>query len=488
MSLSSKLRLNAVGNWATGLSRCALIISIAGACLVSVALLWGLMRLSQKPQSPILLREPGLDTNGIVGAAEQAAPFLRGKLITGTGTPSTVNDAWPQFRGAQGTGIAPDQPAIARQWESGGPPKLWEIQLGKGYASAAVRQGRVYIFDYDQTNRADVMRCLSLDDGKEIWQFSYPLKVKSNHGMSRTIPTVTDKYVVGLGPKCHVICLDSITGAFQWGIDLVKEYNVEVPQWYAGECPVVDGDRVILGVGGDSLMIAVDIATGKVIWKTPNPHDWKMTHVTIATMEFAGQRQYVYCGSGGVVGVAADDGRLLWETDAWAIPIATCPTPVPIGDGRIFFSGGYDAGAMMLKLNNNDGKIVPEVLFRLTGAVYGVIQQTPILYQGYIYAVRQDGKLACLDLSGKVVWTSDPQLKFGLGPLLLSNGLIFLLSDEGWLGLVEASPKKYQLLAKARILNEVGHDACGPLALAGGRLFARDFTRMVCLNITGGKL
>jgi outer membrane protein assembly factor BamB len=290
---------------------------------------------------------------------------------------------------------------------------------------------------------------------------------------------------VALDPKCNVVALDAMTGQFRWGHDLVREFNAEVPQWYCGQCPLVEGDHVILATCGDALLVAMDIATGKVLWKTPNPHDWKMTHSSVVPMEFAGQRQYVYCASGGVAGVAAADGALLWETDAWRIPIATIPSPLPVGKGRLLLSGGYNAGSLMLQLKETGGNIIPEVLFRLSAAEFGATQQTPILHGGHIYGVRPDGQLACLDLAGKILWTSGSTARFGLGPFLIADDQILALNDDGWLTLVEVNPMEYHPRSRNRILN--GHDAWGPLALVAGRLLARDLTQMVCLDVIGAR-
>ena len=82
--------------------------------------------------------------------------------------------------------------------------------------------------------------------------------------MSRTTPALTDKYVVTIGPKCHVACLDAATGELHWFIDLVKDHGAKVPAWYAGQCPLIENGKVILGVGGDALITAVDIETGEV--------------------------------------------------------------------------------------------------------------------------------------------------------------------------------------------------------------------------------
>ena len=231
-----------------------------------------------------------------------------------------------------------------------------------------IRALREYTLD-DIDRSADTMRCLSLDDGREIWRNGYRVLVPRDHGMSRTVPAVVGDCVISLGPQCQVVCWDAGTGKARWLIDLVLDHGATVPQWYAGQCPFVDPktDRLILAPGGKALVMAVDYRTGKVLWESPNPHGWAMTHVSITPMEFAGRRMYVYCGKGGVAGVAADNGGILWDTTEWQIAMATCPSPVVIGDGRIFFSGGYNAAAMMLQLQQQGGRIVPRIVFTADG-------------------------------------------------------------------------------------------------------------------------
>ena len=359
------------------------------------------------------------------------------------------------------------------------------MSLGEGYAGAAVRAGRVYVLDYDKAEKRDALRCFSLADGKEIWRYSYHVIVKRNHGMSRTVPAVTEKHVVSLGPKCHVTCLDCMTGEFRWGLDLVREFSAKVPLWYAGQCPLVDGNRVILATGGPELMIAVDIATGAVLWKTPNPRGWVMTHSSIAPMEIGGKRMYVYAASGGVAGVSAEDGSLLWDTELWKISEATIASPVHLGDGRIFLSGGYGSGAMFLKLEQDGGRFSPRMEQRLAPEAFGSPQQTPVFFEGHLYGVRPDEQLACMDPQGKILWTSGPTNTFGYGPYFIAGGLIFAMNDEGRLTLAKATPERYEELSEAKVLS--GHESWGPMAIAGGRLLARDFTRMVCLDVKEGR-
>ena len=406
---------------------------------------------------------------------------LRGELVQFGGVPSDLPGAWPRFRGANFDAISKEDIVLARSWPTDGPRILWSIEVGEGYAGAAVLAGRVYVLDYDRAKQADVIRCLSLGDGQDIWRYSYPVKVKRNHGMSRTVPAVTQKYVVTLGPKCHVTCLDSMTGQFQWILDLVRDFKAKVPPWYAGQCPLIDNDRAIIAVGGDSLIMAVDCATGEIIWQSPNPYDWVMTHSSIMPTEFGGTRMYVYCASGGVVGVSAEDGSILWENTDWKIRVANIPSPVIVGDGLIFLSGGYNSGSMMLRLVQDGSKIVTQEVFRLAPEVFGSPQHTPIFHNGYIYGVRPDGQLVCIDLDGRIMWTSGSTHTFGLGPYTIGNGLIYVMNDAGVLTLVEATPAGYVQLAVAKVLD--GPDSWGPMAIASGRLILRDLTQMICIDI-----
>ncbi|MHC4805296.1 MAG: outer membrane protein assembly factor BamB family protein, partial [Planctomycetota bacterium] len=323
-----------------------------GLAVVGVVLLY--VWLSADAAMDITLRLPIAENVPPMPSDESGGEELRGQLLQFDGEPADLPGAWPRFRGANFDAISSDDVALARTWQTDGPRVLWSIEVGEGYAGAAVLAGRVYVLDYDHENQADAIRCLSLADGKEIWRYWYPVKVKRNHGMSRTVPAVTDKYIVALGPKCHVTCLDSVTGEFRWMLNLVKDFGAKVPPWYAGQCPLIEDGKAIIAPGGNALMMAVDCETGEIVWQSPNPRGWVMTHSSVMPAEFMGVRMYVYCGSGGVVGVSAEDGSILWESTEWKIRVANVPTPVVAGEGRIFLSGGYNAGSMMLQLTKED--------------------------------------------------------------------------------------------------------------------------------------
>ena len=287
---------------------------------------------------------------------------IAGTFVTFDGKPGTTKARWDNFRGADFTNIVESEVPLAEQWPEGGPPQLWEIDLGEGYAGAVVWDGCVYVIDYDEEKEGDALRVFSTDDGKEIWRRFYKAPTKANHGVSRTVPAVTEDYVVTVGPRCHTLCVDRKTGDFKWGIDMVAEYGTEVPLWYTGQCPLIDGKTAVLAPGGKALMIGVDCETGNVDWLTPNPKGWKMSHSSITPMTLLGRKTYVYCSVGGVIGVSAEEGdrgALLWETNAWTHSVIS-PSPVAIDENRIFLTAGYGGGSMMLGLKEEGGKIMAE--------------------------------------------------------------------------------------------------------------------------------
>jgi len=449
---------------------------------------------------------------------ESARSIHEGVLTPGSGVAGTQAGDWPQFRGPTHDNIVPAEMvgSLADEWPAAGPTVRWAVDVGEGYAGAAIHDGRVYLTDYDMAEQMDVLRCLSLDDGQEIWRYAYPVKVKRNHGMSRTVPAVTDRYVVSLGPKCHLLVCDAKTGEKLWMIDMVEAYGTKVPPWYAGQCPLIDGEHLILAPAGpDVLMKSIDLATGKTRWQTPNPFGWQMSHASVVPMTLPdGQRSYVYVAAGGVVAVAADTGTMLWWTDAWRIKVATVPSAVPVGDDHVLLAGGYGAGAMMLKLveveqttdvaaatggpvhtpasNPTDGDAISvetdpsptyraEVAWQVNQRVFGSGQQTPIYAQGHIFGVRPNGELACLNRNGDVVWTSGRDQRFGLGPYLVAGDRLFVLDDFGQLTMARLNKRGFEVMATARVLD--GHDAWGPMAYAQGLLLVRDLTELRCIDL-----
>jgi len=410
----------------------------------------------------------------------------KGKLYKEIGVASREKGSWLQFRGPGQTNIITTEKGLFSKHLIEPARIIWREKTGEGYAGPAVNNGRVYFIDYDPVRKEDSIRCLSFKDGVEIWKYNYPVKIKRNHGMSRTVPAVNDKYLVTLGPLGHLTCLNALTGELFWQKDLVKEYGTKIPEWYAGQCPLIEGEVVIIAPAGkEVLLTALDLKTGKPAWAAPNPGGThKMTHSSISIMNFKGEKQYVYCASAGVVSVSAKDGKLLWTDPTWKINIANVPAPVVVDNEKILFTGGYDAGSKYVRLVKEDGQYKLQEIFKVKASVFASQQATPIYYKENFYGVIPDGQLACVDETGKQLWKSGTDKKFGLGPFFIADpdGVLLVLNDmTGVLYEVKADSVKYEELGKMKILN--GHEAWAPMALVNGKLLAKDLTELVCVEL-----
>jgi len=435
---------------------------------------------------------PGLDHRPLKDTSSKSDVIIGEKFKAYSSVTSSLTGKWPRFRGADMDNINKEKITLIDSWGKAGPKILWKVELGEGHAAPAVYNGKVYILDYDERKKNDALRCLSLETGTELWRRWYSVSLKRNHGMSRTTPAVTDKYVVTIGPKCHVMCCNPQNGDFLWGIDLSKNYNTEVPLWYTGQCPLIDHDIAVIAPGGSSLLIGVDCATGKVVWQTPNPDKWKMSHSSVMTMTLGGKKMYVYSAIGGMSGVSAegaDVGKALWKISAFN-PSVIAPSPVQLGTDKIYMTAGYGAGAAVYNvIRTGDTYSITVIKNYKPKDGLASEQQTPILYNHYLFGIlpkdageRRNQFVCCSpDDVQKILWTSSSTDRYGLGPYIIADGKFFILNDEGTLTIARVSTSKFIFLDKAKIID--GQDAWGPLAIADGRLLMRDSKEMVCIDV-----
>jgi outer membrane protein assembly factor BamB len=292
------------------------------------------------------------------------------------------------------------------------------------------------------------------------------------------------------------MCVDRLNGDYLWGLDLAKDYGTEVPFWYTGQCPMVENDTAVIAVGGKALMIGIDCKTGKVVWETPNPRQWKMSHASVMPLEFKGKKMYVYAAIGGIAGISAsgpDKGGLLWDNTEFA-PSVVAPSPVYLGDGMIYTTGGYGAGAAVIQLEENGNKFSAK-LSRKYRPVQGLAseQQTPVYYKGFLFGIcpkdagELRGQFACYKSTDtqKPVMSSGKTERFGLGPYILADNKFFILNDDGEMTIAKFSTSKFIVTDKKRIID--GQDSWGPLAITGGYLLMRDSKQLLCIDIRANK-
>lgn len=310
--------------------------------------------------------------------------------------------------------------------------------------------------------------------------------------MSRTIPAINENYILTLGPMCQVMCLDRVSGDLLWSLDIAREYFSEIPFWYTGQCPLLDGGEAVLATGGKAIMIGVDCQSGKILWETPNPLGLKMSHASIMPFEFKGTKMYVYSAVGGVVGIAADGdrkGEVLWQNSAWHHKVVA-PSPVCLPDGKIFLAAGYGAGSMVLQLEESNANFQASLLTEYkTREGLSSEQQTPIYHNGLVYGIlpKDAGPLrnqfVCVNPENfqQFVWTSGQAYRFGLGPYIFADNKFYILDNQAVLTIARVSKNRYEQLDQYKLFD--GHDSWGPFALADGFMLLRDSKTLMCIDI-----
>ncbi len=453
-----------------------------------IALLWWIF---YQPTHSFNVSEPGRD-KGELAETELQMVNIGEHFQRFAEHNSSLKEKWPKFRGGESDNIVKSSIPLKNTFGNQPPAILWEVELGEGHGGAAIYEGLVYILDYDEDLRADMLRCFVLETGQELWRRWYNVLVRRNHGMSRTIPAVTEDYIVTIGPRNHVMCVRRQTGEFLWGLNIERDYESEVPLWYTGQCPVIENGVAIIATGGKALMIGVDCETGNILWETPNSGDWKMSHSSIMPFQFGGRRMYVYSASGGVAGVAADGpdvGTILWQTSQWNHPVVAA-SPVCMPDGKIFVTAGYGAGSMLFQLSAQNGSFNVDVIMSFRpGEGLSSEQQTPVLIDGYLFGVlpkdarTMRNQMICVKPNNptQVVWASGPTARFGLGPYILADGKFYLLDDDATLVIIRKSVRGYEELDRIKLFD--GHDAWAPLAIADGYMVLRDADRMICIDM-----
>lgn len=444
------------------------------------------------PVKSFSLAVPGMD-NRTVNPGRIEKKVNIGEFFEYFGEAEPIPDTrWPRFRGKDLDNISKERIPLIDSWGATGPRILWTLELGEGHAAPAVYEGRLYLLDYNETMKQDALRCFELKTGKELWKRSYGVHLKRNHGMSRTVPAVTENFIISIGPRCQVMCLDRKSGDLLWGIDLEKEFGVEVPFWYTGQCPLIINDTAIIAVGGSSLMIGVDCKSGKIAWETPNPNGWKMSHASVMPMTYQGKKMYVYPAIGGVCGISAEGtnkGEILWENAEFS-PSVIAPSPVVMDKGRIFLTAGYGYGGAVLQVKEQQGKFSAEIIQKYKPSEgLASEQQTPIYYNGFLLAImpkdaggfRNEFVSVHPDDCRKVVMRSGKTERFGLGPYIIADGKFFILNDNGEMTIAKLSTSQFTVLDRKRIID--GQDAWGPIAITGGYLLMRDSKQLVCIDI-----
>jgi outer membrane protein assembly factor BamB len=387
--------------------------------------------------------------------------------------PATFGTYWTQYRGPERAGIYAET-EIMTDWPSGRLPLLWKRPVGGGYASVVVADGT--IFTIEQRRKKEVVAAYALDSGREKWIHGWDADFREILGGNgpRATPIWHDGRLYALGATGELRCLDARSGKRIWSRNILSDNQSENLEWGMAASPLVVDDKVIVLPGGPDgkSVVAYDRLTGNPIWKALDDRQ-AYTAPQLATL--AGRRQMLVVSAKRVMGLAIEDGALLWERPWVTYQGISTAQPIVTTDHRFFISAGYGHGASLIEISSNGETFEAHTVWSNTRMKNKF--SSSVLYEGYIYGL-DEAILACIDAAtGELKWKGG---RYGYGQLLLASGHLIISSESGEVALVKASPDKYEELARFQAIE--GKTWNVP-AIADGCLIVRNTTEMACFRI-----
>jgi outer membrane protein assembly factor BamB len=423
---------------------------------------------------------------------------------------------WPAWRGPERTGVSKET-GLLKEWPEDGPKLVWKIKgLGSGYSTPSVAGGKIYVMG--TKSGSEHVFCLDVKDGKELWAADAgPGGRSMGFTGPRSTPSVVDGRVYALSSAGRLVCLNADNGKSIWKKNLDSEYGGKTGMWAYAESPLVDGDVVIATPGGSkATLVALKARDGAEVWKAPVTGlkmkeikggfggkfggkfgkdrggkggkggmfggKGKSEYNTAAysspiAAEVGGVKQYIQFLTGGVVGISAKDGKLLWHYDEPSCVMANCSTPL-FRDGAVFAASAYGNGGGKAVISHDNGKFKAEQKFfvRSLQNQHGNM----VLVGDHIYGTN-DQTLMCVSFKdGTVAWQSRG---VGKGSVAYADGHIYHRGERGDIALVEASPSGYKQKGRFRQPDRSDQNTWASPVIADGKLYLRDGNVLLCYDI-----
>jgi len=360
------------------------------------------------------------------------------------------------------------------EWPGGQPKLLWKANVGTGFASLAVANGRAYTLG--NSGKEDTVYCFDAASGTEVWKHSYAqeLDPKYYEGGPGSTPTVFDGRVYTVSRHGTALCLDAGTGKVIWRKNLHKDFGCEIPDWGFNGSAHIEGSMVIYNAGSHGVALQRD--TGDKVWVSGKEASGYGTPVPFTHQ---GRRLLAMFSAKALAAVDPVTGTVAWE-HPWKTSYDVNAADPVIEGNSILLTSGYGTGAAVVDISG------PKPTQRWFNKDLRGQMATPVVIGGYVYGIDGQGddreaKLKCIDLNtGRVVWQS-PAAK--AGSLSAADGRLIWITGSGELVVVEAKPDAYKELARAQVSS--GRNWTSPV-LANGRIYVRNAKgQVVCLDSKG---
>lgn len=403
-------------------------------------------------------------------------------LLTARSNGQQISDWRPENR----TGVSAET-GLLRSWPTAGPTLLWScLDLTKGYSSPSFGANTIYITGNKGSD--DILFALDMN-GKALWQTVIGRAWTQTNPESRATPTVEGTRVYTTSGSGDLACLDGTSGKIVWSYKASELNKGTYGIWGIAEALLIDGDKVYYSPGGpETMTIALDKASGKVIWRSESLND-KPGYVSPILISFAGKKIVINVSMGHVFAIDASNGKILWtikneqssDPEMRRFELIKCTTPL-YKNGMIYVTGGYDTGGMMIKIAT-DGKSANVVWTdsNLDNHHGGVV-----LVNGYIYGSNwvnnSKGNWCCIEWNtGKKMWEEPWNTK---GSIIAADGMLYIYDErKGNVGLLKANPEKFDLVSSFQVTQgDTGPFWTHPV-IHKGVLYLRHSNALMAYNI-----
>ncbi len=370
---------------------------------------------------------------------------------------------WPQYHGPL-LDKSTEAPLL-NQISSLGKKPLWTTSTPLGFSSFSTNQNQAFTLiaeeDEDGLLR-EVCIALDLRTGRRLWQIQLGRASYGHSGGNagtsnnsggdgpRSTPSVSKDRIFVYDSEMTLHCLSSKSGKVIWAVDIISEHDGKNITWKNASSPLlVDGLVIVCGGGKDQSMIGFDQTTGKVRWKSGAE---TLTHATPTLATLHGQTQVIFLCRSGMISVNPKDGAQLWRQE-FPFKVSTAASPV-VAENLVFCSAGYGVGAGVFKISKQANEWTSEPVWRKRNELMNH-WSTPLFYKGHLYGIfgfKEYGKapLQCVDVkTGEILWSKEG---FGPGNLIRSGEKLIVLSDDGQLVIVSATPQKYLEFERRKLL------------------------------------
>jgi outer membrane protein assembly factor BamB len=368
---------------------------------------------------------------------------------------------WPQWRGPNRDGISKET-GLLKQWPADGPPLIWKATgAGRGYSSFSISDGK--LFTMGLRGDREYVIAFDLATGKEAWATPHGSAFRNDRGDGpRGTPTIDGDRIYALGGNGDLSVLEARTGKIVWTKNVLKEFGGSNITWGISESPLVLGNKVLVNPGGpNASIVALNKTDGSVIWKSQSD---RAGYSSAIPVEVNGATQVVFFTSERAVGLDAKDGRLLWEYARPANNVANVATPIARAN-RVFISSDYGTGGGVVEIKP-DNK-AQEIWFTKDMRNH---HSSSVLIGEYLYGFSSAILTAIKFDTGEIAWRDR---SVGKGSLVYADGNLYCFSENGVVGLVEATPTGYKEKGRFRIPQDSLPTWTHPV-VAGGRLYLRD--------------